>query len=657
MLQLKNAPALFCLLGLISNCFWVQQTLAQEKVVPLQNNLELQKAQEQRSGEATRKKRKKADTLSLPFFDDFSYEGPYPDEDMWMDKKVYVNTQMAVEPTTYGVATFDGLNEHGRPYNPDRDNNNRTLPTDTLTSNYIDLSGEADTSDIYLSFFYQPKGLMDAPERIDSLLVQIRSGTDTVTPWRTIWRVGGGKNYNPVPDFKPVILPIDYPDSLGFYHEGFQFRFLSFGNVSGNLDNWHVDYVQLGANRNPGDTTVSDVAITTPPLGILKDYREIPWSQFDESYLRDNISITARNMSDGRLAVECGYSIVDLVEEKEVAENFSERFADNIDGGYGTYTYEQANLFDRLDFPNRDSVLINLTAGIFELGDDFRRNDTFRKELFFQHYFAYDDGTAEGGYGIESFFQSGKVAQRYSINNRDTLRAVGIKFNQSEGGVSDESFDLKVWANLGPLNEQHDREEVLATRTGLTPKYNGRGRDGFVIYELDEPVEVGGIFYLGWEQYKEYNLNVGLDKRYGRHSGTNGERKIFYNYDGIWQKSSLEQTDGAVLMIRPFVGKDSINFYSKITQTSESKSEKGFQVKAYPNPVKNRLHIKFKAPLSTRTHPEVKVFNFSGKLVKEKQLTGKSGQLNVKSLTPGMYLLKVRAPKTGKVVHKKVIKE
>jgi len=86
-----------------------------------------------------------------PFFDDFSYEGPYPNADLWLDDRVFVNNTLAHKPPSIGVATFDGISERGTSYGG-------YGPADFLTSNYIDASNFNANSDVYLSFFACPKG-------------------------------------------------------------------------------------------------------------------------------------------------------------------------------------------------------------------------------------------------------------------------------------------------------------------------------------------------------------------------------------------------------------------------------------------------------------------------------------------------------------------
>ena len=56
-------------------------------------------------------------TLILPFIDDFSREGIYPQTDHWLDSNAFVNSNYPDDPITIGVATLDGIDKYGNPYN------------------------------------------------------------------------------------------------------------------------------------------------------------------------------------------------------------------------------------------------------------------------------------------------------------------------------------------------------------------------------------------------------------------------------------------------------------------------------------------------------------------------------------------------------------
>ena len=58
----------------------------------------------------------KTTAITLPFIEDFTREGYYPDTNIWADRKVYINNNMAINPIARGVATMDALDESGLPY-------------------------------------------------------------------------------------------------------------------------------------------------------------------------------------------------------------------------------------------------------------------------------------------------------------------------------------------------------------------------------------------------------------------------------------------------------------------------------------------------------------------------------------------------------------
>ena len=60
-----------------------------------------------------------ADTLQLPFIDDFSDSYIQPDPRRWSDQFAYVNNDYPVFPVTAGVATLDAYNYDGSEY-PER---------------------------------------------------------------------------------------------------------------------------------------------------------------------------------------------------------------------------------------------------------------------------------------------------------------------------------------------------------------------------------------------------------------------------------------------------------------------------------------------------------------------------------------------------------
>ena len=166
-----------------------------------------------------------ADTLELPFFDDFSASYMYPDSSKWTDKYAFVNNSCGKNPISIGVATLDALDQYGKVY--------ATLPigmsdvADYLTSKPINLQRNASDS-IYLSFFYQCGGNGNMPEFRDSLVLQFYSVADD--EWRSVWKVAGGAAMT---DFEQVLIPLR--DSI-WLKKGFRFRFLNYVSISSNYE-------------------------------------------------------------------------------------------------------------------------------------------------------------------------------------------------------------------------------------------------------------------------------------------------------------------------------------------------------------------------------------------------------------------------------------
>ncbi|MDA8687339.1 hypothetical protein N9L72_02400, partial [Schleiferiaceae bacterium] len=83
-----------------------------------------------------------SDTLNTPFVDDFSYRIDKPSPGLWSDQDVWVNDAMPLYQNSIGVATFDGCNGYGKPYQPGNTATNGI--SDQLTSQYINLQGATD---------------------------------------------------------------------------------------------------------------------------------------------------------------------------------------------------------------------------------------------------------------------------------------------------------------------------------------------------------------------------------------------------------------------------------------------------------------------------------------------------------------------------------
>ncbi|MBK7342400.1 MAG: hypothetical protein IPJ06_04350 [Saprospiraceae bacterium] len=208
------------------------------------------------------------DTLGIPFFDDFSYPGPWPDPTKWLDDKAFVNDRMAYQPISIGVATLDGVDERGKPYPVD------STYRDYLTSAYFDLSGYSEADNILFSFWAQPKGLGFRPETKDSLIVEFK---DIHGVWQVAEQITGYLAFVPSDSLAPFVYRAYGIGDAEYLYDGFQFRFRNRSDLTGALDLWHIDYVRLGKNLTKENI---DIAFTTRPNTLLTKYSAMPWRHF-----------------------------------------------------------------------------------------------------------------------------------------------------------------------------------------------------------------------------------------------------------------------------------------------------------------------------------------------------------------------------------------
>ena len=523
---------------LLIGIFSASLSQAQEVITRVQTNNFI----EQLSREYQRPSQKRGDTLNLPFFEDFSRQEGYPNPTRWMNDYVFVNNGYGFHKVSQGVATFEGLNEKGVPYMPGAENSKG--PADTLTSAPLNMAfAEADS--VYLSFFLQPDGGGESPETTDSFVVQAKVNDTT---WRSIWRARGGplSQFSPDSNFVQVLINLSNPK---FLYNGFQFRFINFGNLSGNTDHWHLDYIKLDTGRTANDTVLNDITIVNQPTKVLKDYTSMPVSDYSQDELEERIFLGFRNS----FVVPSFFSMTyDLKFEANGAPYSFQQTVEMPSNNEDTLLFFNLPKFD-ID-QTQETVGVKFKYAIQDRNDDFPQNDTLEYTQIFANYYSYDDGTAEYAYGLNT--EGGKLAYKFTTRSPQQFEAIDMFFSRLLENVSNELFTLTIWKDLN--------SEPIYEKKVQRPEYAGQNE--FVRYELDSVLTLNGEFYVGWEQRFSRLLNIGLD----RNTNAN-ESKLFYNVEGSWVQSSIP---GSV-MIRPVIaGPDFVS----------SDFEAFAEVNIYPNP-------------------------------------------------------------------------
>lgn len=577
------------------------------------------------------------DTLTLPFFDDFSTSSIYPDSSKWLNNQVYINNQFPVFPPTLNVATFDVLSAEGRPYNGTI-NKDYNSAGDSLISQPINLKDSAGiaynlSDSIMLSFFYQPNGYGYHLTGEDSIRLFFKADNNT---WIQVWSAGGTETSQP---FQHVIIPLK---NINFLHEDFQFMFTTYTKQVGNANQWHIDYVYLDNRRSSLVDYYNDYAIQTTPSPLIKNYTQMPYSHFainPSSHIVDSVFTYVSNL----------YNIDKNIEIRQEADFKGNSLVTTSFSANANNVVAQSNAERRLagfalnGLDNELPVVINYKVEIRERGvqNDFRENDFIEQEQVFSDYYAYDDGSAERGFGFDQNTNpsniEGAIALKFNVLKKDTLYAIGTYFNEAVYDVSTTRFQFRIWSSLNGVDGA--TEDALIYSSGdLTPDYaSANGMRTFSPHYIDtllilEP----GNYYIGWHQRSMFNLNVGWDMNYGNKRNPNSKNpNLYFNVFDKWSNGDIPN---GTLMMRPHFGskRELYAGVSEVNNTSESFT-------MYPNPASTKVFF-------NQIYSEIKLLDFTGKVIQSIQSQNQMDVINVPS---GMYMVEAITER-GEMIKRKL---
>ena len=604
------------------------------------------------------------DSLDLPFIDDFSYAGPFPDRNLWLDNKVFVNTTMAFNPPSVGVATFDAINYNGKPYGVQGEYG----VGDTLTSNFINLRttlnadgsrrqlGAADS--IYLTFFLQPKGLGYEPLEKDSMVLEFKDNTGK---WQIVKAYKGFKTYiadDSFPPFTMYFIPIT---EAKYLFGKFQFRFYNYGQIDGQNEIWHLDYVKIGVNRRLNNKTLDDLAFVDVPNPLLTRYSSMPWrhafpnvaTEINDKYntrlynhfvdqrnpTNTNVKITT---STGVTAVS-SITILDGVNVPPSIfyNSLAKTYPNSLRSQLGTVSATTDNLV----VTTENSLTISGQEGKDTLKTALR-NDAVTRKTVFSNYFAYDDGTAELVFVATGFSQ--QVAVQFRTNMADTLRGVQFSFPYVRKSYQfiDPKFNIQVWKDTLGGTPVYEKKNVSVFHVDAKVD----SLQGFTTYRLENKagnrdtaifLPANTTFYVGYQNV-DNQIPIGLDR-----NSFDKSKYIFTKINNKWD--TINYYPLGALMIRAQVGTKAAQSTSSLSTRELPLSE---IMSVYPNPATDRLFIDLKK--GNEEDYEISVFNMVGQLQKREILRG--GQVSLNNPTNGIYFLKVRNVTTNQsYIHKFLI--
>jgi hypothetical protein len=532
-----------------------------------------------------------------------------------MDNFVFINNHLAFNQISKGVATFDGLNQHGRAYDINKIN---TDTADVLTTHPIDLTGVTDT--VILSFYYQAGGLCEVPSSNDSLTV--RFFNPTTLQWNSVWRaVGIGDTTR----FRLAQIPVTNPDYL---KNGFQIQFMSYGSTAGGYDVWHIDYLRMRDNVGLGDSTFTDPSLISSAPSALNNYEALPWFHYvnapDPSvfHKRDfNLRYRKNLVQGGSTALTLGASEINYNGSAVIPSITGNPTLDDphtvANRVYSyVHTLPQYNITPPPIGEFEYEIVYTFSGA--SLGS-FPSNDTLRKRQIFRNYYAFDDGTAERAYEVTD--NAGgfilNLCQLQAVN-RDSLKGVYIYFAQANQDLSQNDFTILVYENDNGL----PGDLIYESDSVYDPVVSDR--DFYLPYVLDQAVEINGSAFIGIRQRTITPLTIGFDLN------TPNRSPIFYG-----TKANLSQSfiDGNIMM-RP---------YFRYIPTDISISESHLQdlsFNIFPNPSQGDFHIDISNSYDNETF-SYQVLSLSGQLLQTGSVVEKS--INVENLKAGIYLLQINS--------------
>ena len=553
--------------------------------------------------------------LTLPFWDDFSRI--QIDTNKWVSDGATLSTTVANAAPSIGTLLLDGIDEKGRPYSIVQFEQGFT---DRITSQPINLSelSLAEANSVYLSFYWQPGGKAEMPDSNDNILLQF---LDKDSLWVNVWEQSGGLTAERF-FFTPQIIQL-LPE---FLHNGFQFRFQIQGRSSGPFDSWILDYVYLNKNRALTDLSFPDRALTVSntrpfekyaaiPLFLLKKDADLAWKTTSNEF---------KNLDRGFRAMEYSFEIREKGNQTLVKSINSNTPFNPVPIAQERRTFT-SNLILEVPLPEEemdyeivsylvtgDGLLSGIENGVTVTYPevDFRINDTVRTVIPMRDFLAYDDGSVDYSAGINQ--RSGMLAVRYEVSSSVYLKGISINFTNFTqlGGV----IDLMVWKELeeAPI---YKKEVFIPTKESLNE---------FGYFEIDQNIEMNGTFYVGFTQFTNDFLYVGLDKTYDNGS------EIFFNATGSWVQN--ETVEGSLMMRAHLLE----------TPPFENESEASIPLKIYPNPVLGLLVIEGKVDA-------LNIYDPMGRNIILPITDNENGKsVNFEGMQRGIYVIKTTIDKNQK---------
>ena len=536
------------------------------------------------------------ENIELPIWDDFSSSNKLNNLFWSEGDNVSVKDYFNIDAPSINVIEFDGLNNDGYPYS----NDSGYGVCDVLVSDKINLSSKNLGDSLYLSFFWNFNINGEFPDYEDSLKIDFLNINDE---WITVWDANGGLlNFKNQFTFDNVLVNND------FLHENFMFKIYNKGNSEGPFDSWLIDYIYLDENRNSNDSIFLDRALSFKANKIFKDHISIPYSHIlsSNSFI-DSVSIKINNLDNEIQPINytlksffnndnTGYIIYDNEPLSPILSGYEDRILK-------TKPIEISNFLSNNDSSSIEFLFYIESGDSSYVNQNLRLNDTMRFNVYFNNSYSYDDGTAEFAAGLNQ--KNSELVLKHITFTEDTLTHIEIYFPLNLYSSYSSDIELVVYKDL-----DNENSKIVSQLSSVN--FN----DDFNLFKLDNPIIVKDSFYIGFRQFENSFLPVGLDKN------SNTSEKIYYKVDNNWFQNDVIKGS---LMIRPVFSKSDY----VLTNTESKKFKKTISI--FPNPSRGIFN------LSTKVD-NITIYSIDGKIVKSAKNTDR---INLQEFRNGYYLIQI----------------
>jgi len=535
------------------------------------------------------------ESIELPIWDDFSSSNNLNNLFWSEGDDISIKDYFNVDAPSINVIEFDGLNKDGFPYN----NDSGYGICDELVSDKINLSSKSLEDSVYLSFFWNFNINGEFPDYEDSLKIDFLSKDNE---WITVWNANGGSlNFKDQFTFNDILL------ENNFLHQNFMFKIYNIGNSEGPFDSWLIDYIYLDANRNSNDSIFLDRALSFRVNKLFKDHISIPFNHISSSNsFTDSLSIKINNLDKDIQPIN--YTLKGFIDGNSEYLIYDNEPLSPILSGYENRILKTKPVKVSTYLSDNDSSSIEFLFYI-ESGDssyvnqNLRLNDTMRFNVSFESSYSYDDGSAEFAAGLNQ--KNSELVLKHLTFTEDTLTHIQIYFPNNLYSSYSSDIELLIYKDLDDENTK-----VVSQITSLD--FN----DEFNLFKLNKPVIVKDSFYIGFRQFENSFLPVGLDKN------SDTSDKIYYKIDNNWFQNDVIKGS---LMIRPVFGKS--NYV--LTSIENKKIKKSISI--FPNPSRGIFNLSNKVE-------NIIVYGIDGKILKR---INNSDRINLQEFKNGYYIIQI----------------